>query len=247
MVLLASSVDDNNLLTLSTSTHGNITVDLNKVIERNDVRHASLHRQEKTDGLDCGDEVGDYLTNFLDVVGKRQLRLIYFKEGLHTERDFPSEPNYWNNYVPDVKDHIGYADLASYMACTKSSVDELNQRLIAEGTVVSAANFRPNILVSGVPAFDEDKWLHVRIGETEFVCYKPCTRCVLTTVDPDAGKKNENMQPLKKLREYRLAPEGKLRDLYRDSPVFGVNMAISKPGRIRVGDKVFIRYKPTPY
>lgn len=55
------------------------------------------------------------------------------------------------------------------------------------------------------------------------------------------------MQPLKKLREYRLAPEGKLRDLFKDSPVFGVNMAIGKPGRIHVGDDVYIRYKPTPY
>lgn len=62
------------------------------------------------------------------------------------------------------------------MACTTASVDDLNNHLQSDGTVISARNFRPNILVTGVPAWDEDKWLHVRIGETEFVCYKPCTR-----------------------------------------------------------------------
>lgn len=62
------------------------------------------------------------------------------------------------------------------MACTTASVDDLNKELKDEKAIISVRNFRPNILVSGVPAWDEDKWLHVRIGETEFVCYKPCTR-----------------------------------------------------------------------
>jgi uncharacterized protein YcbX len=70
--------------------------------------------------------------------------------------------------------------------------------------------------------------------------------CVLTTVNPDTGILSKEMQPLKKLREYRLAPEGRLRDLYGNSPLFGVHLALVRPGRIRVGDTVYARYKPTP-
>ena len=136
------------------------------------------------------------------------------------------------------------------MLCTEASVEELNGRLSQlddDKCTVSVRNFRPNINVSGKIPFDEDRWLHVRIGEVEFSCFKPCTRCVLTTVDPDEGKTNNNMQPLKLLRTYRLAPEGKLRELYKESPVFGVNMIAIKQGRIKVGDQVLVRYKPSPY
>ena len=52
-------------------------------------------------------------------------------------------------------------------------------------------------------------------------------------------------QPLKTLREYRLAP-GRLFDKYQNSPVLGVYGVGTKFGKIKVGDKVLIRYKPTP-
>ena len=136
------------------------------------------------------------------------------------------------------------------MLCTEASADDLNEKLSKLGDdkcTVSIRNFRPNINVSGTLPFDEDRWLHVRVGEVEFACFKPCTRCVLTTVDPDEGKMNKGMQPLKLLRTYRLAPKGKLLDLYRESPIFGVNMIVLKEGRINVGDEVFVQYKPTPF
>jgi hypothetical protein len=62
-------------------------------------------------------------------------------------------------------------------------------------------NFRPTIAVSETLKFDEDRWLELRIGDAEFVCFQACSRCVLTTVDPDEGTLNSEMQPLKKLRE----------------------------------------------
>ncbi|KAK0398066.1 hypothetical protein QR680_002413 [Steinernema hermaphroditum] len=54
----------------------------------------------------------------------------------------------------------------------------------------------------------------------QFVCYKPCTRCVLTTVEPDTDKKSPDIQPLKLLREYRLASKGKSRQEFKQSPIF---------------------------
>ena len=98
----------------------------------------SLFNGEKTDGYDCGDEIGDALTRYLKVEGKRSVRLLCFLEGLYTERDKASNPLYWhNNPVPKVNDKviivfsfflnqksnaffmIAYMDLAGYMAFSK--------------------------------------------------------------------------------------------------------------------------------
>ena len=46
---------------------------------------------------------------------------------------------------------------------------------------------------------------------------------------------------------YRNAPKGKLLDKYENSPIFGVNLALIKPGAIKIGDDVFVRYKSTPF
>lgn len=32
-----------------------------------------------------------------------------------------------------------------------------------------------------------------------------------------------------------------------ESPIFGVYMGLIQPGRVKVGDKVIARYKPTPF
>ena len=50
------------------------------------------------------------------------------------------------------------------------------------------SRFRPNLVVAGMPAHAEDGWRSIRIGEVEFDVVKPCTRCVLTTVDPAARR-----------------------------------------------------------
>uniref|UniRef100_A0AC34QUE0 MOSC domain-containing protein n=1 Tax=Panagrolaimus sp. JU765 TaxID=591449 RepID=A0AC34QUE0_9BILA len=248
LVLIESYVK-NNVLTVKTPDGNSVEVDLAEVIKRNDVRRGILFEKKTQDGLDCGDEVAELIANWLNVADKREIRLIYYADGLQTERDFVTDPSYWLNPVPIVPDTPAYQDLASFMLCTEASANELNERLAKLGDdkcTVSIRNFRPNINVAGTIPFDEDRWLNVKIGEAEFTCYKPCTRCVLTTVDPDKGAFNKNMQPLRLLRSYRLAPKGKMLDLYGDSPIFGVNMAATKFGKINIGDQVLVRYKPSP-
>ncbi|KAE9554683.1 hypothetical protein FO519_002093 [Halicephalobus sp. NKZ332] len=249
LVLIESNIKD-NALTVRIPDGRSVSVNLAEVIKKNDVRRGILHQQLTQDGLDCGDEVGELISEFLETTDKRNIRLLYYVKGLDTERDYDTSSSFWLNPVPRLRDTPAYHDQSTYMLCTDASVDELNGRLSElddDKCTVSVRNFRPIINVSGTLPFDEDRWLHVRIGEVEFVCFMPCTRCVVTTVDPDAGKMNKNMQPLKLLRTYRLVPEGRLRDLYKESPVFGVFMAITKEGRIKTGDQVFVRYKPSPY
>ena len=70
-----------------------------------------------------------------------------------------------------------------------------------EDTTITTSNFRPNFVVKGPKAYAEDNWEWVKIGNIVFENVKPCTRCVLTTVDPVKGEKNSNMEPLKTLRK----------------------------------------------
>lgn len=60
------------------------------------------------------------------------------------------------------------------MLVNEGSLTELNSRLEDK---VTALQFRPNFVVKGPVAFEEDLWKWVRIGENVvFRNVKPCTR-----------------------------------------------------------------------
>ncbi|VDP16373.1 unnamed protein product [Heligmosomoides polygyrus] len=65
----------------------------------------------------------------------------------------------------------------------------------------------------------------------------------MTTIHPKIGTKDPEVEPLRTLREFRLAPEGPMRDDCKDNPVFGVDAGIITPGFIHVGQTVYVRYK----
>jgi len=132
-----------------------------------------------------------------------------------------SDPNYSN---PD--DIVSFADGFPLLVISQASLNDLNSKL---ETPVSMTNFRPNIIIDGCDAFAEDDWKQIRIGEVIFDAVKRCSRCVLTTVDPETGIKSENGQPLKTLSQYRKAEGGVF---------FGMNLIPRSAGTIQVNDMV---------
>ncbi|HZZ53760.1 MAG TPA: MOSC domain-containing protein, partial [Trebonia sp.] len=70
----------------------------------------------------------------------------------------------------------------------------------AEGPL-PMTRFRPSVVVAGAPAWAEDGWRRLRIGEVTFRVAKGCDRCVLTTVDPDTAVKGK--EPLVTLARHR--------------------------------------------
>lgn len=97
------------------------------------------------------------------------------------------------------------------------------------GFELSPVRFRPNILISGCEAFAEDGWRQIKIGEVLFDVVKPCSRCVIPTIDPATGlKQSEVMAALVKQRK-------------KDNKVYlGQNLIQRSQGVVRVGDKVEI-------
>lgn len=73
------------------------------------------------------------------------------------------------------------------------------------GTDLPVERFRPNLLLGDVPAYAEDAATTLHAGAVTLRLGKPCTRCVITTLDPQTGAATGD-EPLRTLRRYRHDP-----------------------------------------
>lgn len=128
---------------------------------------------------------------------------------------------------------VSFADAYPVLLIGQSSLDDLNSRLHQP---VPMNRFRPNIVVKGAAPYAEDKWHEFWVKEHHFWAEKPCSRCVLTTIEQQDAQKGK--EPLQTLSRYRkLGPK-----VY-----FGQNTLCDTEGVIRVGDELEIKsYKPDP-
>ncbi|MGH8491583.1 MAG: MOSC domain-containing protein [Moraxellaceae bacterium] len=109
-----------------------------------------------------------------------------------------------------------FSDGFPILLVTQPSLDALNAKLSAP---VDWRRFRPNIVVAGdMPAHAEDTWRRLRVGEIELAVVKPCSRCVIPSIDPETAVKNS--QILTVLRGYRAREDGKT--------YFGQNVVITR-------------------
>lgn len=92
--------------------------------------------------------------------------------------------------------------------------------------------FRPNLVVKGAPAWAEDSWKKIAIGDVELELVKPCERCVLITRDPLSGEKDSRSEPLRTLARIHRSEDGRV--------CFGHNLMVTKPGLLEVGAQVRI-------
>ncbi len=82
-----------------------------------------------------------------------------------------------------------FSDGYPVLVISEASLQELNDRLQAAGhAAVSMERFRPNIVLSGLQAHDEDRCdqLHLQTAEGEVLLalIKPCPRCPIPDIDP---------------------------------------------------------------
>ncbi|UOO82629.1 MOSC domain-containing protein [Uruburuella testudinis] len=117
---------------------------------------------------------------------------------------------------------LSFADGAPYLLTSTASLNELNSQL---ETPVEMRRFRPNLVIDGNNPYEEDRWQRIRIGEVEFELFKPCTRCVMTTIDLDNGRKHPHQEPLATLAVTRNA-------------CFGMNMIARNSGTVYLNDEI---------
>jgi uncharacterized protein YcbX len=125
-------------------------------------------------------------------------------------------------------DRAAFSDGFPVLLTNLASLDALNQEL---DHPIGMTRFRPNIVVSGLSAWEEDRWKRIRIGDVTFRVAKPCARCAVTTVDQTTGERPDKTEPLRALGRIRRAQDGVM---------FGQNLIPDGPGRIAIGDRITV-------
>ncbi|WP_112467534.1 MOSC domain-containing protein [Streptomyces triticisoli] len=128
---------------------------------------------------------------------------------------------------------VSFADGYPLLLTSRSSLDSLNS-LIAQGDHAEEGplpmnRFRPSVVVAGTPAWAEDDWRRIAIGEVVFRVARPCGRCVVTTTDQATAVHGK--EPLRTLGRHRR---------FGGELVFGQNLVPESTGTIRLGDPVSV-------
>lgn len=167
--------------------------------------------------VDQGDRAAEW---FSEMVGSA-LRLVWF--GPQSSR--PIDPT----YSPRADAQTAFTDGYQALITLEASLADLNARLMEP---VPMARFRPNIVVAGGTAWDEDRWHVVTAGSLVFDAVKPCARCVVTTTDQQSGARHPRQEPLRTLAIFRTIPGL--------GAIFGQNLVARSPGSLAVGDAITV-------
>jgi uncharacterized protein len=168
----------------------------------------------------AGDEASEWLGK---IIGE-PVRLVYLDD---PTRRAP------NPAYSQPGDRVSFADGYPLLLTSEESLAALNDWILegpfgTEGPL-PMRRFRPSVVVTGVPAWAEDGWRRLRIGEVTFRVAKGCDRCVLTTIDPDTAVKGR--EPLATLTRYRRW-DGKIWfgiNLIPDAPAAGATISAGAP------------------
>ncbi len=147
--------------------------------------------QSTVQGIDAGDAAAAWLSAWLRI----SVRLHRFDRG-GTRACNP-------DHAGDSGAHTLFADGYPLLIAGTASLGDLNARLAARGIPALPMNrFRPNIVLDGLPAYDEDHVDTITIGDVMLKCVKPCVRCQVTTTDQSTA--HTGLEPLRTLGEYRM-------------------------------------------
>lgn len=157
--------------------------------------------------------------------------------------DIPSPPD--SDSEQQEHGRILLANESPMLLVHSSSVAALNQEIESRGgEAVPDSTFRPNVVVEslpdqpGEPAYSEDSWGGVRIGDQEFKFLGACRRCHMVCVDQiTAERRQEPFSTLAKTRRF----DGKVYfgSHMRHEAAKGCGMASQLP-TIEVGDSVSV-------
>lgn len=117
---------------------------------------------------------------------------------------------------------VSFADAYPFLIIGQESLNELNKKLKEP---LPMNRFRPNFVFSGGEPFIEDTWKDFMIGDLKFRAVKPCSRCVVTTVNQDTAEKGS--EPLETFAKFRKVG---------NKVLFGQNLVGYGDGAVRVGD-----------
>jgi uncharacterized protein YcbX len=139
---------------------------------------------DEVDAYDMGGVAAQWFTDFLG----QKLRLVRF------DPDFRRLSSL--KWTGGVEAPNQFSDGYPVLVASEASLANLNERLAAGGhAAVGMERFRPNVVLAGVEAHDEDRLdvMHIATGqgEVQLKPVKPCARCP----DPQCGPGHSDQQP----------------------------------------------------
>jgi len=128
-------------------------------------------------------------------------------------------------------DRVAFADGFPYLVTTTASREAVSDEV---GVDLPMLRFRPNIVIDGAEAWDEDEWAELTIGGRRVRIVKPCGRCAMVNVDPARG--TTGREPLRILNQSRR---------FGNKVIFGQNAVFDDFGTVTVGDPVVVATRVT--
>lgn len=159
------------------------------------VRHVQIW-DDAVRAADCGDVAAGWFTEALGA--REHLRLVRFRQDVVRPTSVK-----WTGGLPS---QTRFADGYPLLLIGQSSLDDLNLRLRAAGrAALPMDRFRPNLVVAGLEAYEEDYTAFLSTGAAEIRPVKPCARCPIPSIDQGTGVPGPD--PLDILQTYRANPK----------------------------------------
>ncbi len=178
---------------------------------------------DEVPAYDMGDVAAQWFTDFLSLNeaglprgDAPKYRLVRFDP----EHRRLSDPK-WTGGIEALNQ---FDDGFAVLVLGQGSLDGLNARLQAAGHApVDVRRFRPNIVLEGLEAHDEDRVGPMRIdtgeGPAELTPVKPCPRCPIPNIDPATARSSPEVGDA--LQAYR--QDARL----NGAPTFGMNAIVT--------------------
>ncbi|WP_244814285.1 MOSC domain-containing protein [Caballeronia sp. Lep1P3] len=154
--------------------------------------------RDTVDALDAGEQPARWFSELLDLPA----RLARFSPKVKRVVD--------RKWTAPLVTHTRFADGFPLLVLGQASLDDLNARLAQKGAPRIPVNrFRPNLVIDGLDAYEEDFVDEMRIGaadrDVQLRLVKLCTRCPVPTIDQLTGAPNPAWphEPLDTMSAYR--------------------------------------------
>jgi uncharacterized protein YcbX len=184
---------------------------------------------DTVDAYDMGPIAAQWFSDFLG----RKLRLVRFDPD---HRRLSSR-----KWTGDIEAPNQFSDGFPLLVASQASLDLLNEKLAAQGHApVGMERFRPNIVLSGIEAHDEDRVAMFEVAADQPVRLqpvKPCGRCPIPDIDPATAEIDPAIGDT--LRTYRS------NELLKGAMSFGMNLVIAQgvDQTLKVGQAVTADYR----
>ena len=178
---------------------------------------------DECEALEAGEEAAKFFSEFLGI----ECALVKMPEDFvrKTESDFSK-----------AGDHVSFADGFPLLITNEASLTSLSEHF-PSGEDVNMQRFRPNIVLTGIDAFEEDVIHEVQIGDVVLEFVKPCSRCKITTIEQETAS-IPSKEPLQTLARVRRGKGGGIQGVF-----FGQHAIPRALGTVNVGDEVKILSK----